>query len=199
MKVRDSGMPDEVLWESLFDVELLLRRLGIDNGLGDVAELGCGFGTFTVPVAERISGALHAFDIDEVMVARTRTRVAQAGLANVIVEKRDVLAGGFGLAPASQQGCLLFNILHHKDPVALLRMTARCLLPGGRLFAVHWRHDPATPRGPSLRIRPRPTQIGMWARESGMLDVAGEVLDLPPWHYGLVLARNHVSASHDQR
>ena len=38
MKVRDSGMPDEALWDSFFDVELILQRLGIDASLVDVAE-----------------------------------------------------------------------------------------------------------------------------------------------------------------
>ena len=56
MKVRDSGMPDEGLWERLFDVELILDRMGIDAGLCDVAELGCGYGTFSIAVAERDSG-----------------------------------------------------------------------------------------------------------------------------------------------
>lgn len=189
MKVRDSGMPDEALWDSLFDVEFILQRLGIDDSLVDVAELGCGYGTFTVPVAERISGTLHTYDIDEAMVARATLRVARAGLSDVIVECRDVLKQGFDLPPSSQHGCLLFNILHHEDPVALLRTAACCLRRGDRLFAIHWRHDPATPRGPSLEIRPRPEQIMAWAEESGMLDLAGEILDLPPWHYGLVFAR----------
>jgi len=31
MKLRESGMPDEAYWETLFDVPLILDRLGIDN------------------------------------------------------------------------------------------------------------------------------------------------------------------------
>jgi SAM-dependent methyltransferase len=189
MKVRDSGMPDEALWESLFDVDLIVQRLGIDASLVDVAELGCGYGTFTLPVAKRISGRLHTYDVDEAMVAATQRRVARAGLTNVVVERRDVVTQGFGPPPSSQHGCLLFNILHHEDPVTLLRTAASCLRPGGRLFAIHWRHDPATPRGPSLKIRPRAEQIMAWADESCMLDLASDVLDLAPWHYGLVFRR----------
>ena len=186
MRVRDSGMPDEGLWEKLFDVELILDRLGI-AGLADVTELGCGYGTFTIPVARRITGTLHAYDMDDAMVARTRERAAGADLANVVVDRRDVLADGFGLAPASQDGCLLFNILHHDDPVALLFAAADMLSPGGRLFVIHWRHDRETPRGPDLSIRPRPEQIVEWAGRTGLLDSDGSVLDLPPWHFGLVL------------
>jgi SAM-dependent methyltransferase len=190
MKVRDSGMPDETQWEALFDLGLIVRRLGIDAGLGDVVELGCGYGTFTLPVAELISGTLRSYDLDVAMVERTRGRAVQAGRHNVAVERRDVVAHGFGVAPASQDGCLLFNILHHDEPVALLRTAAHCLRPGGRLFAIHWRHDPATPRGPSLSVRPRPRQIIAWARESGMLVPGEDVVDLPPWHFGVVLTRS---------
>ena len=185
MKVRDSGMPDEGLWEQLFDVELILDRLGI-TGLTDVAELGCGYGTFTVPVARRITGSLHTYDLDEAMVARTRERAAGAEVTNVVVERRDVLAHGFDLSPGSQDGCLLFNILHHDEPVAMLSAAAEIVRPGGRLFVIHWRHDPETPRGPDLSIRPRPEEIVAWAALAG-LGLRGEVHDLPPWHYGLVL------------
>src|SRR5688572_28355607 len=72
VKVHDSGMPGEVYWESLFDVCGILSGLGIDSSLGDVAELGCGYGTFTLPVARTISGTLHTCDIDPAMIPRTR-------------------------------------------------------------------------------------------------------------------------------
>ena len=185
VRVRDSGMPDEGLWEQLFDVELILERLGV-AGLNDLAELGCGYGTFTIPVAKRIRGTLHAYDVDEAMAARTKERAAAAGLANGVVERRDVLEQGFGLQPRSQDGCLLFNILHHEEPVAILSAAADIVRPGGRLFVIHWRHDPETPRGPALSIRPRPEQIVGWASESGVLDLARDVVDMPPWHFGLI-------------
>ena len=145
----------------------ILDRLGV-TGLTDVAELGSGHGTFTVPVAKRIMGILHTYDMDEAMVARTRERAVDAGAANVVVECRDVVAYGFGLAPGSQDGCLLFNILHHDEPVAILSAAAGIVRPGGRLFVIHWRHDPETPRGPDLSIRPRPGEIVAWAALRGL-------------------------------
>lgn len=184
MKVRESGMPDEAWWESLFDVPLILERLGIDAGIGDVVEVGCGYGTFTVPVAQRIGGRVFAFDVEPDMVARTRHRVGEAGLANVVCEERDVVAAGYDVGPESIEGCLLFNILHGEDPVHLFRQATALVRPGGWIWAIHWRHDPATPRGPSMGIRPRPEQIPGWAVATRLLEPVGGVIDLPPWHYG---------------
>jgi len=169
-------MPDESHWESLFDVPLILSRLGVDQ-LHDVAEFGCGYGTFTVPVASAISGALYAFDIDPAMVARTRARAV--GLP-VICEQRDVMESGFGV---EVDAVLLFNILHGERPVLLLRHAVNALYVGGQVLVIHWRHG-ETPHGPSLDIRPRPEQIIAWAADAD-LEPTGDVVDLPPWHYGL--------------
>jgi len=120
MKLRESGMPEEAYWETLFDVPLNLDRLGIDGRLGDVMELGCGYGTFTVPIARRISGTLTTFDIDGAMIERTRQRATAARVRNVVYVVRDVFADGFGGHAGSQDACLLFNILHCEEPIHLL-------------------------------------------------------------------------------
>lgn len=189
MKLRESGMPEETYWETLLDVPLILDRLGVDPSLRNVVELGCGYGTFTLPVARRISGVLETVDIEPAMIERTRQRAREAGLSNIVCEQRDVMADGFGGASASRDACLLFNILHCEDPVRLLTEAARAVRPGGWVLLIHWRCDPATPRGPALNIRPRPEQILDWAAQTGLLQPAGPVLDLPPWHYGFRLKR----------
>ncbi len=176
MRIRDSGMPDEDCWESLFDVPLILSRLGIER-FGDVAELGCGYGTFSIPVARVIRGTLYTFDVDPAMLARTAER--GEGL-RIVARERDVMQEGFGV---SADAVLLFNILHCEEPVRLLRHAADALNPGGAVLAIHWRHDIATPRGPATEIRPSPWQIAGWAAEAGLR--ASDAMDLPPWHYGL--------------
>ena len=189
MKLRESGMPEEAYWETLFDVPLILDRLGINSQLRNSIELGCGYGTFTVPVARRISGILTTIDIDPAMVERSRQRAAQAGVANIRCFVRDVFAGGFGVEPASKDACLLFNILHCEQPVKLVDEAARVVRPAGYVYVIHWRYDPATPRGPSMEIRPRPEQILNWARETGLVAIPEGIVNLPPWHYGIRLQR----------
>jgi SAM-dependent methyltransferase len=190
MKIRESGMPEEKYWETLFKVPEILDRLGIDGRMKDVVELGCGYGTFTIPVARRISGIIKTFDIDSAMLERTRQRALAARLRNVVLLRRDVLADGFGEEPGSADACLLLNILHCEEPVQLLAEVARVVRPGGSVLVIHWRVDPATPRGPSMEIRPHPEQIVRWAKETGLLQSDEVVLDLPPWHYGFRLRRS---------
>ncbi len=185
MKLRESGMPEEAYWETLFDVPLILDRLGIDIRLRDGVELGCGYGTFTLPVARRISGTLRAFDIDADMVERTVCRAAAEGIGNILCEQRDIFLHGFGIAPESQNACLLFNILHCEEPLRLLGEAVRVVRPTGSVHAIHWRYDPATPRGPSMEIRPRPEQVVEWGIQAGLTVVRTAVIDLPPWHYGI--------------
>ena len=92
MLIRESGMPAQAYWETLFDVPLILDAFGFtaDSATGDVAELGCGYGTFTLPLAQRTSGTVHTFDLDPAMVATTSARATAAGLTNIRASVRDV-------------------------------------------------------------------------------------------------------------
>lgn len=194
MRVPESGMPEEAYWESLFDIEGALDRLKIGPSDRDVVELGCGYGTFTIPAARRIGGTLFTFDIEAVMVERTRVRAAEAGVRNVSAGVRDVLGTGFGVADGSCDLCLLFNILHCPQPAPVLTEAARIVRPGGRVLVMHWRSDIATPRGPPLAIRPRPEQVAAWGATAG-LAADGEPVLLPPWHFGVILRRREAPLS----
>ena len=188
MKIPDSGMPDENFLESLFNVPLILDRLGIDRTVSDVAELGCGYGTFTIPTAHRISGTVFAYDIEPVMIDRTNARANMAGAKNVKLTLRDAIADGFELPDRSVDAVLLFNILHFLKPQQLIAETARIVRPNGRVLVIHWRSDIKTPRGPATEMRPRYEQIIHWAAAAKMH--AKPELNLPPWHIGVVLEKN---------
>jgi len=182
MYLRESSIPALDEWEALFDVELILNRFGIT---GEVAELGCGYGTFTLPLARRTSGTVQAIDIDPAMVDTVRRRAAAQRLANIAVHLRDVTTEGFGLEDSRCDACLLFNILHGESPVRLIREARRVLRLGGDLAVIHWRSDIATPRGPSAEIRPVASSIVTWAAAAGGLELADGPFLLQPWHYGL--------------
>jgi hypothetical protein len=56
MKVRDSGMPDEEMWSGFFDPAKVLAVFGLDRGVQDLVEFGCGYGTFMLAAAEIAAG-----------------------------------------------------------------------------------------------------------------------------------------------
>ena len=189
MKLRQSSMPEESYWETLFDPSSILRSLNIGKELRDVVELGCGYGTFSLPVATAISGTLSTFDIEAAMVERTRARAEELGITNLRCEQRDFFRDGFDVAAQSQDACLLFNILHCENPIRVLRQAAEVVAKQGTVLVIHWRHDPTTPRGPSLDIRPRPEDCIRWARKAGLWLADNGIVDLPPYHCGLILRK----------
>lgn len=183
-KVPESAMPEEALWVTFFDPLAILNTLGLTRTDADVAEFGCGYGTFTRTVAALTSGTVIALDIEPAMIAATARRLGQASSGNVRLVLRDFVTDGSGLPDASVDYALLFNILHAEDPVALLREAFRILRPAGLVGIIHWNHSLPTPRGPDLRIRPRPEQCRNWVIEAGFT-VVTDVVPLPPHHYGL--------------
>jgi SAM-dependent methyltransferase len=185
-KGRESGMPDEAYWETFFDARCILAKLDC-GGDGDAVEFGCGYGTFTAPAAGMTAGTVYALDIDPAMVRATEARCA--GLRNVVAAERDFVADGCGRPAGIARYAMLFNILHIEGPVRLLAEAYRALAPGGRLGVIHWKRDPATPRGPSLDIRPTPAQCRAWAEEAGFRHVRDEELGCCSWHWGMVLER----------
>ena len=181
-------MPDESMWESFFDVAAVLSALQLVPEVGNVAEFGCGYGTFTIPAAQRCRGVVTAFDIDVDMIATTSAKAQASGLANIRAELRDFVAHGTGLADASVDYVMMFNILHAEESDRLLTEARRILAPRGRLGVMHWNYDPATPRGPSMAIRPRPEQLRQGVLAAGFTSLT-DVLNLPPYHYGFVFGR----------
>jgi SAM-dependent methyltransferase len=182
-------MPPLNIWEGFFDPGGVLAALGCGDLPGDLVEFGCGYGTFTLAAARRISGTVYASDIEPSMVQTTFDRVARAGVRNVVMEVRDFISDGCGRPDASVSFALLFNILHIKDPMSLLHESHRALRAGGVAAIVHWRADIETPRGPALEIRPRPAQCRAWAEKTGLRWLSSPELPNSPWHWGMTFGR----------
>jgi SAM-dependent methyltransferase len=185
MKVRYSGMPDQLLWESFFQPREVLRLLSAGPTTHDIVDFGCGYGTFTLAAATLTSGTVYGIDIDPQMVQATAVRARDAALHNVRAVERDFVSSGSGLPAGSCGYAMLFNILHAEDAAGLLQKARATLWPGGMVGVIHWNVDPGTPRGPPLRIRPTPEQCQQWMQAAGF-DLASGVIALPPYHFGLV-------------
>lgn len=189
MKIRDSGMPEETYWESFFDPPMILSKLELTPTCKAVVEFGCGYGTFTLPAARIVSGIVYALDIDPLMIGATQNKAERQGIPNISAQLCDFITRGAGLPEESMDYAMLFNILHAENPRQLLSEAYKILKPGAQLGIIHWIHDPSTPRGPSLDIRPKPEDCLVWAKQTGFHAVTETPLDLPPYHFGLILKK----------
>jgi SAM-dependent methyltransferase len=187
MKIRDSGMPDERMWSTFFDPSTILHRLRIPR-TGIIVDMGCGYGTFTVPAAMMTNGQVIGFDIDKDMLGICKCKAENLNLHNLTVVHKDFLSQGTGLKETSVDYVMLFNILHSAYPLQLLGEAYRILRSDGIAAVIHWNYDPNTPRGPDMSIRPKPEQCVQWLQQAGFT-VPHPVIDLPPYHYGIIGVR----------
>jgi ubiquinone/menaquinone biosynthesis C-methylase UbiE len=187
MKVRDSGMPEETVWSKFFDPVSILQQLEVTDDLQSIVDLGCGFGTFSIPASQIIKGTVYAFDIDEEMIQLLQAKIVQLDIPNIEWLLNDFIDKGTGLSDCSVDYVMIFNILHHNNPAQILGEVYRILKPGAKAGIVHWRSDIPTPRGPRLDIRPTPQECTKWAIESGF--VIHKELILEPYHYGTIIRK----------
>lgn len=181
-------MPPETMWATFFDVEAFLDKMQVNPSVHNLMEVGCGYGTFTISTARRISGKLFTFDIEQEMIDYTKKKALQEGLANISFFKRDIITNGSGLTSDSADYVMLFNILHHDQPMELINEAYRILKKGGKVGIIHWRSDIDTPRGPDVSIRPKSNQCLEWAREAGFT-ILQQPQILEPYHFGVIFQK----------
>lgn len=183
-------MPNVEYWDSFYDAPAIVSRLVPECQEGAIVEFGTGYGTFTIPTAERISGNLMGFDIESELVKNLRDRCKQIGLTNVTLLVRDFCEEGSGLDDASADHVLLYNILHIEEAPLLLAQTHRILKPGSTVSIIHWRGDIETPRGPTLAIRPTVENCIEMALKVGFINPkVVDISDVAPYHFGLLVTK----------
>ncbi len=162
MKVRESDLPKEELWTTYFNPQNILKQFGLSRKTKDVADFGCGYGTFTIPAAQIISGKIYALDIEIEMIQAVNAKAKDLNLENIEPIQRDFVSQGSGLKDSSLDFVMLFNILHLEKPTDLLKEAHRILKPRGKVGIIHWNYDPTTPSGPPIEIRPKQSKAENW-------------------------------------
>lgn len=80
MKTRESGMPEEALWNTFFRPREALTALGLKADARFAVEFGSGYGTFSLEAARMIQGRVLGFDIEPGLVDLCRRKAVGAGL-----------------------------------------------------------------------------------------------------------------------
>lgn len=163
--------------ESL-QVGLAIRQLELprDAWIGD---LGCGPGTFSLPLAKACpQGVVLASDIEPAQLDRLNERLAQAEITNVIPVLSSYQTPHF--PPGRLDLVLIVDTLHHIDErVPYLRRLRAALKSGGRLAVLEYKPG-ELPVGPPADHK---LSVGQLEREftaAGWTEI--ERFDSHPYH-----------------
>ncbi len=131
-----------------------------------VADIGCGPGFFTVPLAKfLVNGKVYALDIDDEMLSACRQQVAKARMGNVEVLKCEEFS--FPLEPGAIDGAFLaFVVQQVSNRPRFLRAVRDLVKPGGWCTVLEW-YRKETETGPPLERRIDPSDLEDTAREAG--------------------------------
>lgn len=168
-----------------FDRYEFLRSLGVGEGKA-VADLGCGPGFFTLPLAELVgkTGKVFAVDVQQEMVDDLRARLAQQNITNVAVRRSTELDPA--IPQRSVDLALLAFVLHEIDQRSSFLLAAKRLLrEDGRIAVLEW-EKMETPVGPPLEMRVSADEIIADAAAAGLALV--EQRSVHEWHYLLTFA-----------
>ncbi|BDG62261.1 class I SAM-dependent methyltransferase [Caldinitratiruptor microaerophilus] len=167
-----------------YDPDRVLTHLDLGRGRV-VADVGCGPGWFTLPLAERVApdGLVYAIDVEEKMLERLMERAKERAVANI----RPVLAEEEDEFPVPSSSCdaaLVASVYHEVDPTSSFANEVRRILrPGGVCLLIEWRPEP-TPVGPPQHERLSPDDVIREWTAAGF-EAAGPV-EVGPYHYGIM-------------
>lgn len=193
-RFRNTGQPDRDWWSALWpEPETVLRRLGVEAG-DDVADICCGDGYFSLAAARIVEeGEVYGLDLDAELLGRGLASAEVRGLRNVSFVRCD--ARDLDCFIQDVDVALLMNTLHGvPDPEGLMRSVRSMLREDGRFAVVNW-HVAAReecvvlgePRGPPEEIRMALEETVEVGESAGF--VVNEVVELPPFHYGVVFEK----------
>ena len=131
-----------------------------------VADIGCGPGYFTIPLAKAlVEGKLYALDIDNEMLDACRERVAQARMGNVEILKCEEFDSS--LEAGSLDGIFLaFVIQQSPDKPRFLKAVRQLLRPRGWATILEW-YRKETETGPPLERRMNPEEMEELVKSAG--------------------------------
>ena len=157
------------------DMFLILNLSGI-NLHDTVAEIGCGPGYFTLPLAKYlVSGSLYALDIDDDMLKACESRVSQAQMGNVEILKCGEF--DFPLENESVDGAFLaFVIQQSPDKQRFLNAVREIIHPKGWCSILEW-YKIETETGPPLERRIDPQDMQKIAEDVGFRNVTTRSLN----------------------
>lgn len=118
----------------------------LDPAAGDrLVDVGCGSGTSTMQLAERVgtSGSVVGIDISPTMIEGATAHAASRDVTNVSFEVKDAMVDDFG--SDFDKAFSRFGVMFFADAASGFRNIGRALREGGRLGFVCWQSPGQNP------------------------------------------------------
>jgi len=90
MKYRESGMPSEATWDVFFKPIDMINKIGINSQIRTLIDIGCGYGTFLLPIAEIVSSKAIGIDIDDAMIEVCRDKITEHNSSKIQLINGDI-------------------------------------------------------------------------------------------------------------
>lgn len=119
----------------------IISQLGIKDGMV-IADMGCGAGYFTIPMAKMLhnTGQVYAIDVLTAALESVASQAKLFGLLNVYKKRANVeVMGGTGIEEGKIDLVVMANILFQcQDRDMLFQEAKRILTQGGRIAVIDW-------------------------------------------------------------
>lgn len=137
-KAKNMRKLDNPLRRKVLPQDKVIKIIDIKKGQ-KIADIGCGIGYFTIPIAKFIGedGLVYAIDINEEMLNETKRRVSEEKLKNVrIVHSRE---NDFFIEDNSVDLIFTATVFHElNDSNRFLDECKRILKDNGKLVVLEW-------------------------------------------------------------
>lgn len=124
--------------------EDIVKNFAIARGM-KVADLGCGAGYFTIPIAKILgnSGKVYAVDVLSTALEFVSSQAKLFGFVNIETVRANIeILGGTNIPEHSVDLVLLANILFQcNDPDAALQEAKRIVSSEGKIVIIDWVPD----------------------------------------------------------
>lgn len=186
---KTSGAAQVGITDDFLEPKKLLRHIGV--GPGDTtADLGCGTGYLTIPLARAVGkdGKVRAVDIMKVKLASIQDIALDSGLRNIETIWADLeVLGSTKIKDSSMDFTFLVNIFFQlENDEEVLKEANRITKKGGKVVVIDWKKEDS-PIGPPLDKRRDGKDI------ISMADAIGLSLDhdfeVDKYHYGYIFKK----------
>ncbi|GAA0179602.1 class I SAM-dependent methyltransferase [Clostridium sediminicola] len=166
-KAKNMSKLDSPERRKMLPTDKALKLIGIQQGM-KVADVGCGTGYFSLPMAEIVGeeGKIFAIDISTQMLQETKRRVEEAGHSNV-----EIVSSGennFKIKDKSADMVFTSTVFHEvSHPEDFLTECKRIMKDEGSIIILDW-NKIESEVGPPVHIRISVETLETYGKKVGL-------------------------------